>query len=863
MTATAKTFRLFVSSTFSDLRSERNALAHHVFPRLRELCARHGARFQPIDLRWGISPEASVEQRVLQICLDEVDRCRRLAPPPNFMVLLGDRYGWRPLPSHIEAEVFVPLLEAVPAADRADLAGRYRRDDNAVPPTYRLLARPSPDGWADEERRLRGVLAASAKAAGQPPDRFECPSATELEIRRALFDDPTPPRHVFAFLRTISDHPRDRSAEAYCDLLPDDSSDADAEALLARLRRRLRDHLAGGVVDYGARWLGTGPSDDHVGRLPDDLDGALALLEDGEGLPTLCADVWRRLAPAVLEELARDEEDHPDRAEARHHADFGNRRRAHFTGRAATLPAVAGYLDGAEDRPLVLHGAPGSGKSTVLAQVASAETARRRSPAVVVVRFLGASPASVDATSLLGGISRQIADAYGALPAWGPASEAPDLRAAAEGFHQCLALATLDRPLVVVLDGLDQLSSAGGGRRLLWLPARLPPHARLVVSTTPGSSLDLLHRKQPAPIFLELAAMSKDEGGELLDRWLAGAGRSLQPAQRQRVLDAFTAHGLPLFLHLAFEEARLWRSDTAEAATRLPGDVAGVVTANLLPRLSRQENHGDVLVSRALGYLAASRHGLAEDELVDVLSRDDAVWQAFLARSHPDHVPPERRLPAVVWTRLRAELAPYLTEREADGADVLDYYHRELASIAGTATSADDRHAELADYFGAQPLEQPGPAGPVANRRALAELPYHQRQSDWRDLDGTLAHFWFVQAKVGAGLVDDLLADYERVEATVAEPEYDQEDDRRLWRRLRHFSRACNLQLPALRARPRTATAALQPAGDPGRRPTDPARAAGRTRPRRLPRQAAVVAQVQRGRGHRPLAAAVAHARRP
>lgn len=46
------TFRVFVSSTFSDLIAERNALHELVFPKLRELCLQHGCRFQAIDLRW-------------------------------------------------------------------------------------------------------------------------------------------------------------------------------------------------------------------------------------------------------------------------------------------------------------------------------------------------------------------------------------------------------------------------------------------------------------------------------------------------------------------------------------------------------------------------------------------------------------------------------------------------------------------------------------------------------------------------------------------------------------------------------------------------------------------------------------------
>ena len=49
MARAAKTFRVFVSSTFSDLIEERNALQREGFPRLRQLCMEHGCRFQAID----------------------------------------------------------------------------------------------------------------------------------------------------------------------------------------------------------------------------------------------------------------------------------------------------------------------------------------------------------------------------------------------------------------------------------------------------------------------------------------------------------------------------------------------------------------------------------------------------------------------------------------------------------------------------------------------------------------------------------------------------------------------------------------------------------------------------------------------
>jgi len=53
-----KTFRIFVSSTFSDMIEERYALKKN-FTKLWELCVQYSYRFQAIDLRWGVREESS------------------------------------------------------------------------------------------------------------------------------------------------------------------------------------------------------------------------------------------------------------------------------------------------------------------------------------------------------------------------------------------------------------------------------------------------------------------------------------------------------------------------------------------------------------------------------------------------------------------------------------------------------------------------------------------------------------------------------------------------------------------------------------------------------------------------------------
>jgi hypothetical protein len=108
-TPPSRTIRVFVSSTFGDLKDERNALQEEVFPRLRRYCERLGWLFQAIDLRWGVSTEAALDQGTMRICLTEIERCQEVTPRPNFLILLGNRYGWRPLPAEIPDAEFAVL----------------------------------------------------------------------------------------------------------------------------------------------------------------------------------------------------------------------------------------------------------------------------------------------------------------------------------------------------------------------------------------------------------------------------------------------------------------------------------------------------------------------------------------------------------------------------------------------------------------------------------------------------------------------------------------------------------------------------------------------------------------------------------
>jgi hypothetical protein len=515
------------------------------------------------------------------------------------------------------------------------------------------------------------------------------------------------------------------------------------------LKSKLVDVLGKNVLPYDATWTGAGISMDHIGSLPEKLVECEELLKKPDLPHTLCDDVWVNLATIIAAQLDQLETEEPVDVEVSAHKIFGEERCEGFVGRNEPLVAIATYLKSDEIPPLAVIGEPGSGKSALMAKAFERAMADRSS-AVKVVRFIGATPGSSDGRTLLGNLCRQITRAYGADASTVP-TEYNDL---AVEFGKRLELATADRPLVVFLDALDQLGPADPARALSWLPSVLPEHVRLVVSAVPGDCEKTLRAMRPGPASLSLDAMTRSEGETALGQWLVKAGRALRDDQRAEILDRFEPEGRPLYLKLAFEEARLWRSYDGPAAGKLTAGIPGLIRANLFARLADARNHGDVLVSHALGYLAASRYGLSEDELIDVLSADAAVLADFHARSPKS--PDVDRLPVVVWSRLYFDLEPYLAEHAGDGVTLLAFYHRQLGEATTGQYLSDGegpgRHEALAAYFR-------GKADPAGAKewdghsvRGLGELPYHLVSAGapeaLDELYETLTDFLFLQAKV-------------------------------------------------------------------------------------------------------------------
>jgi WD40 repeat protein len=808
--------RLFVSSTFSDLVAERNALAERVWPELERFCRPRGFTFQAIDLRWGVPSEAGLHHRTMQICFEELRRAQESSPEPNFLILLGDKYGWRPLPETISEAEHERLSEhAQSPTEKEVLAVWYRRDANAQPPQYVLRVRTdSPDGqdytrvpdangrqrdtaaWHDVQKTLWAIVN-RAYPVSLLPQRFawgsdDIPaivrfqgSATEQEIWHGALRVENARDHVIAWFReidrTVGD-PEPSQLKRFIDLGPDQSLDPGAAAALAELKAQVKRQLAPEPMQQArCRW-------------EKDASGAFTGELTTDHLAPMCEAILTRLRALILRQIndywgadlsaeeataaALQVSPQALELELRNHQRFALERGPVdcFVGRDQQVHTLRAYLNATSNHPLVVHGPSGSGKTALLAYVAQQPFLPGAdyggvSP-LILTRFIGSHPESSTLRGVLTSLCRELRVHF---PSQEPFPET--LPTLVEEFYAQLTQASAGQPIYVFVDALDQLDPADHAREVLWLRSQILPlageapcHGRIVatcLSPSPEFPLESeacepfrrLH-KRGLLADEELGALDESSAVQLLQRWLGDQRRGLTMEQWQQVdatVRGSSACRQPLYLWALHEQLRTWKS--FKTPEPLPESLP-LLIQETLTRLCWPNQHGP-LPWIALGYLASARYGLSEGELLEVLIRDPDLRTQLEAagKAHGHRLPPgANRYPIAPWARLRSDLRAYLSERAAPGTTVLSCYHRQVEQAVQTLFLADDatraeRRRLLADFFDER-WDQP-------DAHALMELPnLFLALQDHRRLYERLTNFAFPMRKAELGQLESIPDDY-------------------------------------------------------------------------------------------------------
>jgi hypothetical protein len=151
--------------------------------------------------------------------------------------------------------------------------------------------------------------------------------------------------------------------------------------------------------------------------------------------------------------------------------------------------------------------------------------------ALVIDRYIGATSNSCLPFTLLLTIIQEIKASY---PSMAQKEIPTDPKRLFEEFSGWLDDSTHEGPLLLVLDGLNQIIDDGEAHMLSWLPRTFPRGMRVVVSTVSRARthMAVLEREWRQ---CEIAPLSDDSRAQLIAKFLGHYGKKLDEKQEQRV----------------------------------------------------------------------------------------------------------------------------------------------------------------------------------------------------------------------------------------------------------------------------------------------------------------------------------------
>lgn len=755
-----RTFRVFISSTFEDFYAERELLRQRVWPELEDYCKTRGAVFEAVDLRWGIPANSVEDLDIVDICLNEVERCQKISPRPNFIAMIGNRYGWRPLPVTIPENIY----KLLPDEAKEIVLKYYQLDLNAVPATYIYNK-----GCTDENKIMSDIRAELNNIPDPELYDYFFKSATHLEIDRGVLKPKIEnmQKNFFSCFRSIEDFSDEikknginNFSKKFVDVIKFDSCfkhDLDAHEWLEKLKIDIRNKLKNNPEQVK----------EYTTNLEDlSTQKVLPYMEE------MCWDIEVWLKKMVDEELEVIDNINFLELEKLEHEIFKEVRTQTFAGRETLLSEIQKcYFQNFKRNVICIHGDGGSGKSALMSQLVYKSQSYFEDLSIIY-RFIGASVKSVDLNTLLLGIIEEFKEIHN----FNISTKLTLREDIINAFQSCLGSAQKLKTIIFI-DALDQLNNFENSHSLNWLPQVLDQNITLVLSVANGHVQNALTNIYSEAQYFDISpnnlTIESNEAELMLDALLSKAPRRiLQNEQVDYIVKSFQKNPLMLNLKLIAENARHWHSfDTIKDIEKNNLGVQKNVHEQirlLFKRLSKDEAHGAVLVKTVLYLIALSREGVSDREISNILWLDDNYKNEFMQRKHETQ-PDVNALPPVIWSRLFFELEPFLMERKSGEMVVLNFFHRVFKEIILEEISKEDStyiHKLYASYFSDEKKE---PVRVVTkdnniiyNTRKLIELPYHQSLAGMMvESYATLTDYIFLDSKIKIAKVYELMEDFQ------------------------------------------------------------------------------------------------------
>jgi len=308
-----------------------------------------------------------------------------------------------------------------------------------------------------------------------------------------------------------------------------------------------------------------------------------------------------------------------DQEAARHEA-YARGRRLAFVGRDDLLLRLTEHCR-IPGKPIVLTGESGCGKSALLAEWV-ARWRNDHPDDLIIQHYIGSTPDSADWQGLVRRILGEFKRAF----------EIPD-DIPIQSDALCCALndwtrrVSSSRSIILVIDALNQLDDDGAARQLAWLPAVFPANFRVLVSLLPGKSLDVLRKREWLELNVPLFTQADIAPASLAYFKMYS---KTPPPDIVESLESTPAARNALYLRAVLDELRQFGKHEelkAKAVDYLSASSPVQLYERILKRW--QQDFGEEPVRQSLSLIWASRRGLSEVEILDLLGKQAKPREPF------------------------------------------------------------------------------------------------------------------------------------------------------------------------------------------------------------------------------------------
>eukprot|EP01038_Epipyxis_sp_PR26KG_P005419 gene5419-7508_t len=184
---------VYVSSSITDTKKERDILLEHILPKLRAESMQYKIEVTFIDMHWGVHEDSAVDNAIFVDNISQLERCRLESDGLFFLSLQADKYGFIPLPSIIDRKLLDTKLKDLNNEEMTTTAMTwYQLDTNQTPSVYQFKHRRDLGENAYKSLTLPRLRDAFNGISFDPSYVHALSvgkSVTELEARFAMAED--------------------------------------------------------------------------------------------------------------------------------------------------------------------------------------------------------------------------------------------------------------------------------------------------------------------------------------------------------------------------------------------------------------------------------------------------------------------------------------------------------------------------------------------------------------------------------------------------------------------------------------------------------------------------------------------------